>query len=101
MLELQTGVKQWSGKMAKRLGWQRLRSIVDDLQTVSPGGVHVEFNIPYADVKDLLEGVGSQPGNDEDVECVQELAKYMFKDIAEKASLELQGLLTHLGHYSA
>ena len=81
-LELETNLKQWSGKMAKKLGWQNLQELVQSMEDQRQDGAEVA--VQYGHIRELLDGVG-EVTRDEDGDVLRRIAKITFLDIQKKA----------------
>ncbi|CAE7689190.1 unnamed protein product [Symbiodinium sp. CCMP2592] len=81
--DLDARVRQWSAKMAKELGWNRLKDIVQELQSTKDAGASVV--VPFEDIKELLDGIADIAACENAEDTLSKLARFMFMNMEEKA----------------
>ena len=82
MMEMETEIRAWSGKMSRLLGIKHLATLTETLQKDAAKDVDIE--LPWSEFKELLDGLEDKFGQ-EHMEMLQSLAVLMFRDLEKKA----------------
>ena len=87
MLEMQSKVREWQGKMAKQLGLQNFMALANKLCSADGQSTPV----PWQELRQLLDGIGESTSSikAEHLNAVRQLANVLLADLVLKAGVFL------------